>query len=393
MKLTQFIPPGVADIHWDLYEMKNDMSSRIMNLFKGWGYKQVATPTFEYYDVFLASDAILDKSKLFKFINRKGEIMVLRPDMTVPVARMVSAVHKEENAQLKFSYAGNVYRDSAEQAGLRQEFSQAGIEYYGNAAPEADAEIIALAIQSLLAVGIPDFKIVLGQAGYFKGMLAGIPAEHQEGIRHLVEEKNFPGLEEALTKLHVPRECQKAILAIPYLIGDAARVAELAKRYLVNQEMREALENLQQVCAVLADFGYAQYIDVDLGLISNMEYYTGIMFKGYISGYGKEVLAGGRYDNLSMAYGRQIPASGFSLNIDELADILYPTQRAAYLSHVSDYLVLYREKRAQAYAYSETLRQKGYIVECLPDTAENRSYARISKVKQVVEFEKEVTGI
>ncbi len=386
MKLTQFIPPGVADTHWDLYEMKDDLNTRILHLFKSWGYKQVATPTFEYYDVFLAGDAILDKNKLFKFINRKGEIMVLRPDITVPIARMVSAA-KKDVPYLKFSYSGNVFRNQQEQAGFRQEFGQVGIEFYGSTSPAADAEVIALAIQSLLLSGIRDFKIVLGQAEYFKGMLADIPVQHREHIGHLVEEKNFPGLEEALNELPVKEESKKAILSIPYLVGEAQRVKELAQQFVTNQQMQEALDNLNQVCTVLQDFGFGQYIDVDLGLISNMEYYTGIMFKGYTSGFGKEVLAGGRYDNLSASYGKAIPASGFSLNIDELADLLYPMLRASYLAHGTDYLVLYgqRKSRKEAFAESEALRQAGFVVECMEDTAENRKYAQLSGIKNVVE--------
>ncbi|TCO79377.1 ATP phosphoribosyltransferase regulatory subunit [Marinisporobacter balticus] len=366
VRLNHFIPQGVEDTHCNEYEIKENTITKIKNIFKSFGYRQILTPTFEYYDLFSAVEGTIHKDEMFKFIDSSGKILVLRPDVTTPIARMVATNYKESFGYLKFSYATNIFRINDEQNGKKREFTQTGIEYLGNEKPDSDAEVVALAIKSLISLGINDFQIDLGQAGYFRGLMeaSGIQRNQQEQIRRLIEEKNFAELKAKLDPLNIDEFFKNAILEIPYLYGEPERIIKEAQKFICNEEMERSLENLKCVYHILKEYNYEKYISVDLGMIHHIDYYTGVIFKGYVNHYGKAVISGGRYDNLTKQYGCFMPATGFGLNIDSLLEVLnmYKINKEFVCS--TDYLILYEEaNRKKGLKLALQLRDKGFIVE------------------------------
>lgn len=366
MIAKKFIPTGVEDIHFNEYRRKENLVHSIQKLFKGFGYRQILTPTFEYYDLFSNIEGTVDMDQMIKMIDENGKILVLRPDVTTPIARMVAANYKIYLGNLKFSYVTNVFRMNDGKNDSKREFTQAGIEYLGNSKVEADGEVIALAIRSLLDCGVNDFKIDIGQINFFKGLLKefNITSQEKKNIRNLVERKNFPELEKVIHNIEGEKEIKKAMLAMPYLYGAPKDVLKTAKEYIFNEQMEGALKNLSELCDVLMDYGYEDYFDVDLGLVNRLDYYTGPVFQGYILNHGKEILSGGRYDNLTQQYGYKKVATGFGLNVDELLKAMNKYEDSEEYKCYTDYLIIYPTKyRKQGLDLADQLRKKKFIIE------------------------------
>lgn len=369
MDIRCFIPEGVDDTHYDEYEIKENITNKIKGLYKGYGYKQILTPTFEYYDMFSSIEGTINRDKMFKFIDGSGKILVLRPDATVPIARMAAASYRGYKGYLKFCYVTSVFRASNSKNSYKKEFVQAGAEYFGNETPEADGEIIALAIESLKKCGIEEFTIDIGQAQFFKGILEelNITDEYKNEIKRLIENKNFAELNTLIRNLDTTDKLKETLFEIPYLYGEPDNVMKKAKEIILSDGMKKALDNLKKIYEILRDYGYEKYISIDLGLINHLDYYTGVVFKGYVSNHGKEVLSGGRYDNLTKQYGSYMPATGFGLNIDELLEVVKMFEINSNITS-TDFLILYAEEnRQEAFNLAGQLREKGYVVEC--DTA------------------------
>ncbi|MCT4607267.1 MAG: ATP phosphoribosyltransferase regulatory subunit [Marinisporobacter sp.] len=365
-RVNHFVPEGVEDIHCNAYEIKENTITNIKRIFKSFGYRQILTPTFEYYDLFSDIEGTIHRDEMFKFIDGNGKILVLRPDVTTPIARMVANNYPSCRGHLKFSYATNIFRIHDEQNGKKREFTQAGIEYLGNDQPDSDAEVVALAIKGLKNCGIEDFQIDLGQAGYFKGLIkeSRLPVEKQKKMRGFIEEKNFAALKIFLNDLNIDDFFKNALLEIPYLFGKPEETIEEAERFICNEEMKIALENIRDVYSVLKDYGYEKYLSIDFGMIHHIEYYTGVIFKGYVNHYGKTVLSGGRYDQLTKQYGYYMPATGFGLNIDALLEVFSMYKMNKDFACSTDYLVLYeKDYRKNGLKLAEQLREKGFIVE------------------------------
>lgn len=391
MEMRQFIPHGMEDTHSSQFEIKENIITGFKELCKGHGYRQILTPTLEYYDLFSEVNGTIHRDKMFKLIDGDGKILVLRPDVTTPIARMVATNFKEAKGYLKFSYTSNVFRINDEQCGNKREFTQAGVEYFGDDKPESDAEVIALAIKALLKCGLEDFTIDLGHAGFFRGLIdIDLNPSQKAKINRYIENKNYGDLEFFLTSLEIPENYKEKILALPYLYGSVDKVIQGAEKLICNDEMKASLENLKYVYEVLCDYGYEKYLSIDLGMINNINYYTGLIFKGYINNYGKVVLSGGRYNDLSKNYGHHLPATGFGLNVDELMEAITMLKlREDFICH-TDYLVVFDESsRKNGLQLASTLREKGYIVETdreqgnLKGHIQNASFRNIKQILSV----------
>lgn len=363
MKNKIFMPQGVEDTHYNQFEIKENATASFKDICKVHGYRQVLTPTLEYYDLF--TDGTIHKDNMFKLIDGDGKILVLRPDVTTPIARMVATNYKEASGYLKFSYVSNVFRINDEQSGNKREFVQGGIENIGDCKPDSDAEVISLAIKNLLNWGINEFKIDLGHAGFLKSATdVKITMEDKKHIFNLIENKNQGELCLLLENLNISEDIKKKIIQLPFLYGRPKDVLEKAESLVWNDRMHSSLQNLKEVYSILCEYGYEQYISVDLGMNSHINYYTGLIFKGYVSRYGKAVLSGGRYDDLSSHYGHHLPATGFGINIDELLEAMKMFGLKEELKCFTDYLILYDEEtRKSGFELASTLRSKGFIVE------------------------------
>lgn len=392
MNSKQFIPNGVEDIHSNEYQRKEYLITNIKELYKSFGYRQIQTPTFEYYDLFYGIEGTIDLDEMIKMIDENGKILVLRPDVTTPIARMVAAHYKSSSENLKFSYITNVFRMNDGKNGIKREFTQAGVEYLGNNKVEADGEVIALAIRSLLNCGIKEFKIDIGQICFFKGLLKELNISSSEGknIRKLVERKNYPELETLIKGINTKQEIKEAMLAMPFLYGKPKDVLKAAKKYIFNDQIADAIENLSELCNVLVDYRYENYFDIDLGLVNQLDYYTGLVFKGYSLNHGKEILSGGRYDNLTKQYGYQLSATGYGMNINELLKAIYKDNKNEDFKCYSDYLILYPvECRKKGLYLADELRKKDFIVETDSYKGDSLSYIKDAKsrnVKEIIEM-------
>jgi ATP phosphoribosyltransferase regulatory subunit len=362
---SKSVPEGVADIHSFDLELKESLIDSLKALYRGYGYRQVQTPVFEYYDLFLEIKETIDKEKMVKLIDRDGKILVLRPDATIPIARMV-ATNQNGESSYKLSYFTNVFRMSDNTQNLsNRELTQAGIEFFGRQDYEADVEVISLAIQSLQQLGVSDFQIDLGQANYFKELLnaTSLSISEQSEIRKAIEQKNVSELRKVLSETMLEETYQNAILSIPLLYGNPSEVLEKAKKLSVNDEMNGELEHLSQVYSRLVEDGFEEYLSVDLGMINDLNYYTGIIFQGYIKGLGKTVVVGGRYDQLTKQFGSELPATGFGIYLDNLLEFFKSIKLDTKISSQT-IVVAYEEKnRKKAIQVADTLRKKHFIVE------------------------------
>jgi len=324
--IKNFIPEGVADLNYDEYEKMQKIENSIVKVFGDCGYRQIMTPTFEYYDLFAADNISAGTEDMYKIMDAGGKMMVLRPDATVPIARMIATTHKRNDGEIKLMYVTNVYRSADFRAGERREFKQAGIEYFGTCSPDTDANVIETAIKALKEAGFADLKTELGDTDYFNGLLEELETdgklpsrELKNTLRELIETKNIPGIEKFADDNVIEGKAREVLLAIPLLFGDMQDVITKASELALNEKMRKAIENVKAVREVL---GETVEISVDMGLINRLEYYSGMIFKVYLKNTGVIVGSGGRYDQLMKKFGRDIPACGFGLNINTLFDAL-----------------------------------------------------------------------
>lgn len=317
---NNFIPEGVADLNYDEYEKINAIETSVLDVFRRAGYRQIMTPSFEYYDLFADGDISVDTEDMYKIVDSNGKIMVLRPDATVPIARMVATHYNENTDEVKLMYLTNVFRSADYRAGGKREFRQAGIETFGKNSPETDADIILTAIDALQKSGFHDLKTEIGNAGYFKAFVDVLTSEgvlgsedEQTELRSMMVSKNIPGLRKFCDDNSVPKKYADVLLELPLMYGDIDTVTDRAYEIAVNDRMRAAVDNIR---AIKEKIGKSVSMTVDMSLIGNLDYYSGMIFRLYLKDSGVIVGSGGRYDGLMKKFGKDIPAAGFGLNID-----------------------------------------------------------------------------
>lgn len=379
-----YTPEGVQDILFEECYVKKNLEQRIRGLFGSYGYHEVETPTIEFYDVFSSKENQIPQETLFKFFDQQGRILVLRPDITVPVARIAATKFKDSDSIMRFSYIGNTFKYNELGGGKQKEFTQAGIEILGINTPQADAEVIAMAIHSVKASGIENFQIDIGQVEFFKGLMeeAGLPEQYIEQMRVLIDRKDYLGLEELVRGQNIREDLKELIFSLPGLFG-SVDVIDKVEKITSNQRSMNALENLRKVLGVLDDYGLSKYVSVDLGMVQSLNYYTGIIFRGFTYGIGFPILSGGRYDNLVEQFGKKFPATGFSLGINMIMMAL-DRQKITVDKPGVDSLIGYKSQgRKIAFNICEELRKQGLTIET-DITGENiealKEYCRVKSI-------------
>ncbi len=366
MQLKDLLPQGVATLYEDEYEFKEDVVVYIKDIFKSYGYRQILTPTFEYMDLY---QGIMSKSqiqKMVKVIDEKGDVLVIRPDATIPVARLAARNQDQGTGMLKYFYINHVYQVTGVEGNLDREYLQGGVESYGSNSPNCDAEIISMGIATLKACGINDFHVDIGQIKYLEGLLDAIddPSLSRSRLIELIESKNQEEMAAYLDDKNIDEVLRSALLALPKLYGKPKSVLETAKQYVMNPMMADALDNLTAIVDAVDAYGYSDHIILDLGFANALNYYTGIVFKGYVNHFGKPLFQGGRYDQLVGKFGKGKPACGFGMNIDNLIEVMNMYETKEKVKCCTDYLILYTGNwREQAIGLSQSLRDKGYVVE------------------------------
>ncbi|MFO7696255.1 MAG: ATP phosphoribosyltransferase regulatory subunit [Anaerolineae bacterium] len=310
-------PHGLNELYGEQAAVKTALEDRLHETFDRWGYRRLILPTFGYYESLSAGASPELQREMFRFFDREGNIIALRADMTPLTARLVGTRLYDSPMPLRFYYSGSVFRHEKPQAGQRHEFTQMGVELIGASTPEADAEVVALAVAALQALGISDFQINLGQVAYLRAALSdqALQGAGQDALEQAIGRKNDLEVTRILDGLGVTGDAVKQITALPHLYGGSEVLAQ-ARELALNAAAREAVGYLEQVYASLVARNVAEHVMLDLGEVRSMAYYTGIAFRGYVRGLGLHVCSGGRYDDLIARFGPSMPAVGFALGIE-----------------------------------------------------------------------------
>ena len=281
------------------------------------------TPTFEFFDVFNKSVGTTQSKDLYKFFDREGNTLVLRPDITPSIARAVSKYFGQEKEEIRLCYLGNTFINNSSYQGRLKETTHLGAEFIGADSPQADAEIVAMVVDCLKNAGLEELQISVGQLDYFKSILKDVIIdEESEGkLKDFIANRNIFGVESILDQLEIHGKVRDALMALPELYGSEEILAK-AMEYATNEEAREAIVRLKEIYRILKYYNVAQYVSFDLSMLSRYNYYTGIFFRGYTYGSGDAVVKGGRYNNLLKHFGKDAPSIGFVVVIDELLSAL-----------------------------------------------------------------------
>lgn len=383
-------PVGVRDIYNDECYDKLLIQNRIHKIFKEYGYSDIQTPTFEFFDIFNKERGSVASKNMYKFFDREGNTLVLRPDMTPSIARASAKYFMDEEMPIRLCYIGNAFINNSEYQGKLKEFTQIGSELLGDNTSDADAEVIAMVIESLLKAGLTEFQIEIGQPEFFKGIVekAGLDTDTIEELRELLENKKYFGVEDVLEKANVPQEDREVFLKFQEFVGSIEMI-KLAKTLNINDKSKAALERLEKLYSILVIYGYEKYISFDLSMLNMYQYYTGIVFKGYTYGTGDAIVTGGRYDNLLGQFGKDFAAIGFAVNLDQLM-VALERQHIKLGERDNKKMILYGvENQREAINYTKTLRSENECVMMVRKRSNHQmedyiSYAKRSNVSEII---------
>ena len=316
-------PEGVRDIYGKEFERKLLVEEKLRDVIGSYGYEAIQTPTFEFFDVFSKEIGTTPSKELYKFFDKEGNTLVLRPDFTPSIARCAAKYFMEDQYPLRFCYVGNTFTNTSNLQGKLKEVTQMGAELINDDSVEADAELISMVIEALKNTGLEKFQVSIGQVEYFKGLCeeAGLDAETENELREYISGKNYFAAQELLSERNVKDSYREILLKVADIFGEMNSLSE-AKKLVTNERSIRAIERLEQLREVLKLYGVDQYVSFDLGMLSKYHYYTGIIFKAYTYGIGNALVKGGRYDNLLNQFGKDAPAVGFVIVIDDLLEAL-----------------------------------------------------------------------
>ena len=358
MNILLHTPDGVRDTYGEECMSKKLLADRLTDVLHLYGYQDIETPTFEFYEIFSDERGTVPARNMYRFIDRDGSTLVLRPDITPSIARAVAKYYGDEEIPLRFAYCGNVFVNNPTLQGKLKETTQIGAELIGNTDVEGDAEMIALSINLLKEAGLSEFQIDVGHVGYFNTIAkeAGIEGEALDSLRSLIENKNSFGAESLLETLHVPQEQAEILAALPELFGDDNTI-ERARAMTKSPQALAVLDYLEKIYNAVCEYGFEKYVTIDLGMLSEYDYYTGIIFRGYTYGTGDALVKGGRYDRLIGQFGAPKASVGFAAVLDELI-LALSRQHIALPEGPRFSMVLYEPPyREQAVKTANSLRE------------------------------------
>ena len=316
-------PEGFRDLYSGALARKRAAMGAVRGVFFEYGYEEIEPPHVEYFDVFGSDVDTTPSKELFKFFDRDGNTLVLRPDFTPSVARAVAMHFPREQMPFRLCYEGSTFVNSQEYQLNLKEQTQMGVEFIGDGSPDADAEILLLTCGALRAAGLTEFQVSVGENNYFKSLAldSGLPEERIEEVRRLISNKNFFGVDELLESEETAPAFREAFVMLPQLFG-GSEVLDRASAYAVNDGAAAAIDRLREIEKRIAGSGMERYISYDFGLLSKFHYYTGMIFSAFAYGTGEPVAKGGRYDNLLGHFGEDAPAVGVGFTIDYLMNAL-----------------------------------------------------------------------
>ncbi len=316
-------PDGVRDIYGREYENIKYVRKTIADVISSYGYTDIQTPSFEYFDVFSKEVGTIPSRELYKFFDKENETLALRPDFTPSIARCAAKYFMDETNVLRFSYIGSTFQNISSLQGKYSEVTQEGAELIGDETVYGDAEMVSLLIECLLQTGLENFRISIGEVDYFKGLCreAELSFEDEHELRDYISSKNPIAASKLLESLDISSEMKDKLLMITDTFADHSMLSELAA-HAGNELSAKAIERLSRLYDLLKIRGYDKYVAFDLGMLSKYQYYTGIVFKAFALGSGSSIATGGRYDTLLSYFGKNAPAVGFVILPDEVEKLL-----------------------------------------------------------------------
>ena len=380
------LPRGVSDFLPETAAKIGYIEGRIRRVFELWGFRRVITPKLEYEDVLAIGMGDELKGRTYRFDDRQsGRLLAFPPDITPQVARIVATRLTGWPLPHRISYSGRVLRQTEIQAGRSREIFQSGVELIGLDSPEADAEMVAMAVEALQSLGFDDFKIDMGQVEFCRGVMvaSGLTGGALRDLQEAVARKDTSAVARLLEEHTVPDASRREITALPRLFG-GREVLDEARRVTGNSRSLAALENLQQVLDILDIHGVSEYLTIDLGETRGLDYHTGITFEGFVAGLGEPVCGGGRYDNLTGRYGFPAPATGFTFNVLSLLQALQRRPEVE-ASTTHDFLLFNRrDDRREVLEVARLLRANGFTTArdiIRRDYADSLEYARRMNIR------------
>ena len=376
-------PEGTKDLLFDECTARRNVEDKIHKIFKSCGYAEIVTSGLEFFDVFNLNSRYFPQESLYKLVDSKGRLIVLRPDSTVPIARVVATRLKEASLPLRLYYNQCVYNMTPLLTGKSDQIVQTGIELIGSSSRTADLEVICMAVETLSVCCKDGFSLEIGDVGFFKEIMDRLETDDntKEEIRSLIETKNYPALNDALDKIG-ENKVTTALKQLPRLFG-GEEVFEKALKLFSDEKTDAILSDLKQLYIEVKKLAKNGNITVDLGMVNRTDYYTGVIIKGYLAGYGEEILSGGRYDKLISEFGYDVPATGFAVNVDAVAELAVKDTKTA-----SADIIVFAEPgyELQGIMKASEYRKKGFIVEnaLCEDIESVREYAKEKKISKIV---------
>ncbi len=367
-------PEGVRDIYGSEYAAKQNIEKLFHDKLHSFGYQDIQTPTFEFFDVFSREIGTIPSKDLYKFFDKEGNTLVLRPDFTPSIARCAAKYFMDETIPLRFCYAGNNFINTDNLQGKLKETTQMGAELIGDASPEADAELIAMLVEALSHAGLKEFQISIGQIDFFKGLCAyaDLEEETELALREFISNRNDFGAQELLLSKNITNDRMEALLRVNSLFG-SYDILDEALHVANNPRSIQAVERLKQVYELLKLYHVEQYISFDLAMVSKYNYYTGIIFNAFTYKTGSAIAKGGRYDNLLEKFGKPAPATGFVVNIDDLV-LAMTRQNLCPLPENKNMLLVYSCDTAKAVQEAKKQREAGWSVVMLKKVKDKEIY-------------------
>jgi ATP phosphoribosyltransferase regulatory subunit len=357
---------GVRDILPAELRKRRSIYKIIREIFETNAYREVITPTLESLELYAGIEGLVDKSEMFKVVDDKGQILVLRPDLTMPIARLAASRFQDSPRPLKFSYLSSAFQSKNFQSLSLKEKTQAGVELIGLASLKSDLEMILLLIKTMQKVGVEEPLIDIGHADLINEIFSDLKIAENEkrDLRQLLAAKNKIGIKNYIKNIELTEDAEEVLLRLPSLFGDPKKVVKELESMPLSAKTKEALKKLEELFNKLEIFKVLKYITFDPMLISRHGYYTGLIFKGYANGYSNLLASGGRYDNLTEKFGVEEPAVGFALEIENLLDYLNRTENFSE-DLEKRLLISYHQDQdlKLAYQLAEDLRNENFVTE------------------------------
>ena len=391
------LPRGVADYLPARAATITKIEQQLLRVAAQWGFQRIIPPALELEEVLAGGMGEGLRSRTFRFDDwQSGRMLAIPPDITPQIARIVATRLRDRPLPHRICYSGRVLRHAELQSGRSREILQAGVELIGLDSPEADAEMVAMAVEVMQGLGVAEFTVDLGQVAFCRGVFqaCGLTGEPLQQLKQAVARKDASAVAALLAVHPVPEQSRRELLALPRLFG-GREVLEDALRVVKNQQSCQALHNLHEVVAILELHGVTRYLTFDLGETRGLDYHTGLTFEGFAPGVGEALFSGGRYDDLTARYGLPAPATGFTCNVLPLLQALELAVQSTGEPCRDILLFNRRDDRQEVLAIARALRQQGFSVArdiIRRDFNDSVAYARQSGIRCMLVIDRAEQG-